>query len=216
MNRRTLLPVGLTGAVGCCCAIAAGAYYAVGTPSYSLFRMQQAMRRGDAAAFYAYFDTEAVAKNAVAHLAGKRPPSPVRRAAVIPPRAADLLADKLERRIREQLDQRLNDPEKAFLDAMEFVGLNRDGSIATATIRHQNQGSQTSLRLVQSADRRWKVVDLDLQMIGMTEDEVSSVERVSESVPEGESDEAAGSSTRPPGRDRPLLGQRRQQPGGNR
>lgn len=138
----------------------------------------------------AYFDTEAVARNAVAHVAArKRPPEPTPRP-TIPPRAGDLLTERVESKIRDQLDQRLNDPEKSFLDDMEFLGLKREASVATATIRDGNRGSETKLRLVQSADRRWKVVDLDLQTIGMSEEDTI----LEEPVPAGEREEATSTT----------------------
>lgn len=168
MNRTARIVVALVAVLAA--GLLGAIYYVAGTPQYSLYLLRNAARDGDRATFRRHFDLERVIASAIERKIGGVPAGP----RIVSQKATERLIPAAEELLRERIDERLDDPGAAALLNMEVDSVRHTETAALVTLRDPADGSTTSLTLVPTSGRHWKVVDVDLTKasVNFTIDEV--------------------------------------------
>lgn len=160
MNKRILIVIGLALVVLVLLG-ASGIYFFTGTPVYSLYLIRKAVQEGDRDTFFYLFDIEQVVQNAVDRFQKKQPGKKRDRSKI-----TRFLIKAAEPAIKEQIDERLKEPDKIPLTKMSFDSYWYEGGNAHVRLR-DSDGSTTVVVMEPIQNRRWKVVDLDLEKAGV-------------------------------------------------
>ncbi|MBI4748704.1 MAG: hypothetical protein HY774_09445 [Acidobacteria bacterium] len=136
--------------------VAGAAYYATGTPVYSLYVLRKALREQDRDQFYHHFDVRRVVEHTV-----EQKVSPTIKS-YLPLMGRDTALDLAESIVRRKIDERLAHPESISFGKMTLASINQQGKTAQVTLRNPKDDSTTVVGMEQMSDRHWKIVEIDL------------------------------------------------------
>lgn len=152
---------------------AAGTYWALGTPHYSLFRLGRALQSGDSETAMRFLDLERLAENAVEQQIETFASAPASS------NSQRMQNDVLIRQLRLNriaLAQEIEDDLRRSLAAAggpspmegedwELGAVSRTGERASTALVREPDGLRIDFEMEQQPDRTWKIVRTDLQRL---------------------------------------------------
>lgn len=141
-----------------------GAFYAAGTPQYSLYLIKNAIESHDSEAFFELFDTEQVISHTVERAVGGVPAGPK----VVSKKATEVLIPAATSVLKEKIQERFDDPTPVPLAGRSIGSVSYQGKYAFVELLGSEDQKPTKITLEQMKSRRWKIVDVDLSQAGIS------------------------------------------------